>query len=830
MLNDLRFALRTLRRSPGFTLVAILSLALGIGANTAIFSLLYQVVLRSVPVRDPASLVMLASDDTSFGWTRRDNNHTVFSYPMYRDLRDRNQVFTGMAGRAGFPATLSYRGNAVAATAEVVTGNFFDLLGLRPALGRPIEPSDDGPPGASPAIVLSYPYWASHLGGDPTVLNSQVLMNSHPAVIAGVAPRGFRGLLAGQTPDFFAPVAMMPWISPGWQKNDHPDTYWLNLFGRLKPGIAPRQAAAALLPLYHALIADELPRMSGINAEASRKLLAKPLMVESAAQGVNELRTQWQAPLAVLMVMVALVLLIACTNVANLLIARATARQREIAVRLAIGAGRWQLTRQLLIESTELSLAGGLLGLLLSGTLTEGLLQLLPADATGGWLDARLDPRVFLFSMALALLTGLLFGLIPALQASRARLVTALKEQSAGSGASGAASRIRQALVAAQIAISLLLLVGAGLFTRSLLKLTRNDPGFRADHLVTFDLDPGLSGYNSNRRLALFRELQDKLRSLPGVTAVTTAEFVPFGGWQWGSGAKVPGSPKAGGHQVPCGENSAGPGYFSTLGIPILEGREFSEHDNERAPKVAILNQTFARALFGNDTPIGRHIVLGADDADTAIVGVAQDSKYGAVREKPANFIYVPYDQAGENFTGRAAFFVRTQRGEDSIIPAVRTAVKQLDRNLPIQRLTSMRLLIDDSIYTDRLLATLAIAFGLLATVLAAVGLYGTVSYSVARRTREFGVRLALGAAPRSLLILIMREMAWLILIGVAVALPASYALARLVESQLYGIRAHDPLVLVGGTLLLVLAAAVAGLGPALRAMRIEPILALRYE
>jgi predicted permease len=830
MWNDLRFALRTLRRSPGFTLLAVLSLALGIGANTAIFSLVYQVALRSLPVRDPDSLFSLATDDSNFGTTRRDNNQSVFSYPMYQAIRDHNEAFTGVIARVSFPATLTYGGDATRTTAEVVSGNFFEVLGVRPALGRLLIRSDDAALGQNPAIVLSYAYWVGHLGADPRILNSQMSMNGQPVLVAGVAPRGCRGLLTGSNPDFFAPISMMRMIYPGWEGNDQVDLYWLNLVGRLRPGVTRQRAEAMLLPLYRAVLQDELPRMEGADQDARKKILAKPLTLQVAAQGVNALRAQWQTPLVVLTVMVGLVLLIACANVANLLVARATARQREIAIRLAVGATRWQLVRQLMVESGVLAAAGGLLGLFLSESLTESLLSMLPSGATGGWLTPQLDIRLLGYTMALSLATGLLFGLAPALQALRSGVAPVLKEQTTGMSASGSHSRTRQGLIVAQICISLLLLIGAGLFTRSLLNLIRSDPGFRTDRLVTFTIDPSLSGYTLEHRLALFRALQEKLSSLPGVKSAARAMLAPLGGSNWGNGIKAPGSRNAGQKYVDCGENSAGPGYFSTLGIPLLAGREFNGNDSAVAAKVAIVNETFARFLFEDGNPIGRHIHFGSNDTDAQIVGVVKDSRFSDLREKPAHFLYVPFEQGGDDFTRQSAFFVRTGGDERSVMTAVRAAVKQLDRNLPIERLTAMKSTIDDSIYTDRLMATLAIAFGVLAATLAAVGLYGTISYAVARRTREFGIRLALGATPESLLLSVMRETGWLIAIGVAVGLPASMALARLAESEFYGVRAHDPWAIGGATLLIAVVGLVAGLGPAVRAMRIEPVRALRYE
>ncbi len=829
MWNDLRFGFRTLRRSPAFALLAVLSLALGIGANTAIFSLVDQVVLRALPVRDPGGLVSLESDDYSYGWTRRDNNQTVFSYPMYRALRDRNQVFRGLLARASFPATLAWRGSPLSATAEVVSGNFFEVLGVRPSLGRLLAPSDDAP-GQPPVVVLSYSYWVGHLGADERVLNRQILLNANPVLVAGVAPRGFRGLLTGRDPDFFAPLEMMGLISPGWDKNEQPDAYWLSVVGRLRPETGRARADAMLLPLYRAVWRDELSRMKDVDAEARQKILAKTLHVQPAAQGLNVLRDQWQTPLAVLTVMVGLVLLIACANVANLLIARATARQREIAIRLAVGAARWRLVRQLMAESGILALAGGVLGLLLSQFLARGLLGLLPADAAGGWLNARLNLRLLGYSLAVSLLTGLLFGLAPALQAVRCGVAPALKEQSTGISTGGSRSRFRRGLIVLQVAISLLLLVGAGLFTRSLANLLHTDPGFRADRLVAFTIDPGLSGYPGERRLALFRDLREKLGSLPGVQSAAGAQLIPLGGWGWGNGIKAPGSRNAGGKYVDCAENSVSPGYFATLGIPLLAGRAFHDGDNAGAAKVAIVNQTFARFLYGREDPIGRTIQIGSNNADALIVGVVKDSRYGDLREKPAHILYVPFEQGGDEFTRQSAFFVRAPGGERSIMTAVRAVVGSLDPNLPVDRLTSLRVMIDESLYTDRLMATLAVAFGLLAALLAAVGLYGVISYSVSRRTREFGIRLALGAGPESLLLFVVREVGWLLAAGVAVGLPASYLLARLAESQLYGVQAHDPWTLAGAAVLIALVGLLAGLAPAMRAMRIQPVLALRYE
>jgi predicted permease len=829
MWNDLRFAARTLRRSPGFVALTVFTLALGIGANTAVFSLLYQVVLRSVLVKDPASLVVLESDSYHRGLSRSDNSHSVFSYPMYKELRDRNQVFSGLIARALFPATLAFHGSAATTTAEVVTGNFFETLGVKPVLGRLLVPADDQRGAQTNAIVLSYSYWAGHLGSDPNVLNNQVLMNNHAVLVVGVAQRAFRSLVSGNTPDFFAPISMIGMISADWDKSEEPDSNWLNICGRLKPGVAEAQANAMLLPLFRSVMTSELPRFHDLDENARKKLLGKPVNVRPAAQGLNELRSQWQTPLLVLMFMVGLVLLIACANVANLLIVRAVSRQREIAVRLAIGATRAQISRQLLVENTVLSLAGGCLGIFAAKFFIDALLAVLPADATGGWLSSQLDWRILLFSLALSVLTGIIFGLAPELQTTRPELASTLKDQSLNVSGTGTQSRTRQTLVAAQICLSLLLLIGAGLFTRSLVNLLYYDPGFQPEHVLTFSIDPTLSGYSRERAAVLFRELDQKFRNLPGAVSSAVGEFSPFGGMNWTSGVKRPGSEK-GSESISVRENAAGPTYFQTLGIPLLSGRTFADTDTRASARVAIFNQTLSRFLFENENPIGRHIKMGQQGTDMEVVGVVKDSKFGSLREKPSPFLYVPKEQADEKFLGLAAFFLRTRGSESSMMNAVRMTVKQLDPNVPVDHLTSMKVMVDDSIYTDRLIAILAAGFGVLAVVLAAVGLYGTISYAVTRRTREFGIRLAMGAERKNILSLIFREIGILLGIGAAVGLPTSYALARLVESQLFGIKAHDPMVLLAAVVLIVIAAAIAGLTPALRAIRIEPLQALRYE
>ncbi len=831
MWKDLLFAFKTLRRSPGFVVLSVLTLALGIGANTAIFSLLYQVILRSVPVKNPGELVFLQkSNGSDYGFNRSDNSKSVFSYPMYRELRDRNPVFSGLVARESFPSTLAYHGEARSTLTEVVTGNFFDVLGIQPVLGRLLVPADDSLTASNPVIVLSYNYWSGHLGSDRGVLNSQILMNGHPVLIVGVAPPGFLSLVSGSDPDFYAPVSMMPLISDSWQKRtDQPDAAWLNLIGRLKPGVNEQQAGKTLQALYRTVLAEQLPRFQKLDAEAREKLLRKTLVVLSAAQGLNELRETLEAPLLVLMVMVSLVLLIACANVANLLIARGISRQKEIAVRLAIGATRWQLFRQLLVESLLLSLAAAAVGLLVSDSVLRGLIASLPADATGGWLAPQPNDRVLWFSVGLALLTGILFGFVPALQSTRPNLAHTLKEQSAAVGSGRSQSRVREILVVGQICLSLLLLIGAGLFTRSLVNLLYGNPGFQTSRLVRFTIDPSLNGYNRQRILVLFRELEQKLQNLPGVAGTARSVFAPFAGMNWGTGVKLPGeTPKR--IDAEIRENGLSAGYFSTMGITLMSGREFTSADTETSPKVAVLNEKLAKLLFGKQDPVGRQFLLGPEETPTQVIGVVRNTKNGSMREDPNPFVYVPFDQADKEIAMQATFNVRTRGSEQSVMGSIRGAMKQLDSGIPVQDLSSFTEVISQSLYMDRLIAILAASFGCLATLLAAIGLYGTISYAVTMRTREFGIRLALGADRENILKLVLTNVGIMVAIGTLIGLPGSYASARLVESQLYGIHAGDPLVLAGGTLLIVIAAIVASLVPALRAIRIDPVRALRYE
>ena len=828
--NDLRYALRTLWRSPLFTTVAVLSLALGIGANTSIFSLLDQVLYRSLPVHDPRSLVVFHVDDHSSGTSMSDNDQTVFSYPMYRDLRDGGSVFSGVIARAEAPVSLSWNNQTERAWAEIVSGNLFNVLGVSAEIGRALTPEDDGAPGAHPVVVLSHDYWVRRFGGDAAVLNQKVSINRHPMVVIGIAPAAFRGVLSGNNPDLYVPIAMKREVTPTWDGLTDRQIRWLNILARLAPGIPARKAQAAIQTVYHPAIASEVKQFPPRNERAEHLILSQKLELDPAAQGINQLRESWQKPLTALMVLVGLVLLIACANVANLLLARAASRRREMAIRLALGAGRQALLRQLLTESLVVALAGGLLGLLVSVWLTSELLRVLPVDMTSGWITANIDTPLLLFTLALSVLTGLLFGLAPALQAGRGEVASELREQPAALASARGGARFRRTLVVVQLALSLLLLVGAGLFARSLSNLLHVNPGFRTQRLLTFSIDPRLNGYSEQRGLAFIRDLQERLARLPGVASVAAADPGPLTNSNRGSNITVAGYQAREDEDMTVSRHAVTPGYFHTMGVPVLRGREITDGDLTSPDKAVVVNEAFVRRFFGARNPLGVRMMFGASNhpkLDREIVGVVEDFKHNSLREKPQPAVFAAYTNEGLN---RMDFYVRGERDIASLGGQVRASVQQMDASLPVFDLHPVEVQVENSLLVDRLIAILSCAFGLLATLLAAIGLYGVVAYTVARRTAEIGIRVALGAVPRDVLWLVMKDVATLAALGLAIGLPAALVLARLVQSQLFGLQARDPLIFTAASLALVLVAVFSGIIPSSRAARIDPVDALRHE
>lgn len=832
LLQDLRYALRTLIKNPGFAAIAVLTLALGLGANTAIFSLTDQILLKRLPVQKPDELVVLRADGPKSGRVTTDGDAAnSFSYPMYTQLRDNNDVFAGLLARFPVSLSVSGEGQTERADGELVSGNYFDVLGVVPALGRVFTQEDDQVPGASPIVVLSHGYWARHFGGDQQILNKTLVVNGQSMTVVGVARAGFTGVQIGQTPDVFIPMMMKKQITPTWDGLKEHKDFWLAILGRLKPGLTAKQAEAAFGPAYRGILEAELPLMGKWSAETQQRFLDQKLQMTPGAQGRLILQRDAEAPLLVLLGMVGLVLLIACGNVANLLMARGAARQREIAIRMAVGAGRFRLIRQFLVESLLLSVLGSVVGLIVAAWTLGLLVASIPASVGALGLSPELDLRMLGFNLALALLTGLLFGLAPAFRATRLNLEATLREQ--GSSVSGSLSqvRFRKGLVVSQIVLTTVLLVGAGLFARSLSNLKQLDLGVRAEQLVTFTIAPEQNGYTPVRSIALFDQLRESLAGLPGVTSVSAAEIPVFTDSNSGSNITVEGYQPQNDEEMTVNQNYVGPDYFSTLGIPLIGGREFNNGDAANSMKAAVVNETMARRFFAGREAVGAHFAFGAGDKvhpDIQIVGVVKDSKHGSVREKSRPFVYIPYSQ--EKTVGRLTFYVKTQQGIGQMASTLRREVQRLDGNLPVFELKTLEQQIEESLFADTFLTSLSLSFALLAAVLAVIGLYGVMAYTVTRRTREIGIRMALGATRGSVSWLILREVVVLAAIGLIVGLPAAYALGHVTESLLYGVKVSDPIVFAGAALLLSSGTLLGGYLPARKAAATDPLKALRCE
>jgi predicted permease len=833
--QDLRYALRTLARARGFTAVVILTLGLGIGANTALFSLMDQVLLRRLPVADPAALVQL---DGPGPWSGRTLDARTFSYPMYRDLRDRNTVFSGMVAQFGTAATLTFRDRSERVGAELISGNTFDVLGVSPVLGRSLTAEDDRVPGGHPVMMLGYGYWHRRFAGDPNVVGQAVVVNSTPMTVVGVAPPAFAGVMSATAADVLVPLTMKRELIPTLDDLLDRRSRYVKIVGRLKPGMSATAAKAELDVLYRQINETELREVFvGASESFQSRFREKTLTLYPAARGLSDARETFSTPLVMLMAMVGLVLFIACANVANLLLARATTRQKEMAVRLAIGASRGRLVRQTLTEGLVLAMAGGLVGILLSIWLGDLLLSMLPSDSLSRSISTAPDLRVGVFTLVVALITAVGFGLVPAWQSARVELNQTMREAGAAAGGGHHHARLRKGLVVAQVALSMLLVAGGGLFARSLYNLQHLNRGFDSSGLVSFSIEPALSGYDQARiRQYADRVLAD-VRALPGVTSASLAEVAALTNNNSRRTIEVLGYEAKEREDMNAWANKVAPDYFRTMKLPLVAGREFTERDVAGAPLVAIVNEAFVRRFFGTENPIGRRFGWSAIDNPAAIeiVGVVKDAFYSSVRQgargpqETPMFAYAPFAQ-GERLS-QMTVYVRANPDAMARLPEqLRRVVQQADPSLPVFSMQAVDETVEQSLFSERMLALLSAAFGLVATLLAAIGLYGVMAYTVSRRTREIGIRIALGAERRTVLWLVLREVAFITLAGIALAIPVTLALSGLVRSQLFGVSATDPWTMGLAGVVLAVVALVAGWLPARKAARVQPILALRTE
>jgi predicted permease len=816
MLQDLRYGLRMLAKSPAFTIIAALSLALGIGANTAIFSMVNVILLKPVPVQEPSHLASV------FMLDQRNPGNLPLSHLNYKDLRDQNEVFSGMAAFAF--AQLNWNGGSESEQipAQVVSGNYFSLLGAEPALGRSFRPEEDEKPTA--VAIVSHGFWERSLGSDPNIVGRTLTLNRTPFTVIGVACKGFTGTLLGGGPSVWVPMSMHAVAQPNFNWYEQRRGLFLFAFGRLQPGVSVEQASANLEIVFGQL------EQAFPNDNKGRSAGAVPLLeVRLNPQGANGGGLVQIS--VILMTVVGIVLLIACANIANLLLARANQRRREIAVRLALGANRVRLIRQLLTESTLLSLLGAGLGLALANWLLNVLvsddLQLpLPVGD-----EMSLDGRVLTFTAVLAVATGLLFGLAPALQASRADVVPILKNESmpAGSGRHAAGTRLnlRQGLVVAQIALSLISLVAAGLFLRSLRESQAIDTGFETRGVLVMNFNLGREGYTPERGQVFYQQIAERAAALPGVQRSAVAQNAPLGGGILRS-VMPEGADTTTRDRILVQVNSVSPGYLDTLGVPLQRGRDFTDTDVEGAPKVVIVNDTMAGRFWPGQDALGKRFKFFGDDDFTTVIGMARDAKYNAVAEDPTPFIYQPLRQ---NYSPAAVLHVRAAADAGSLSAAVRREVQQLDPTLSVFNIRTLEDQVTDSLAPVRTNVIMLSAFGVLALVLASIGLYGVANYSVAQRTREIGVRMALGAQSGSVLRLVLGHGLLLVGAGLALGLVAALALTAIIPPDLLPrVSVRDPLTFAATSALLGAVALVASYVPAWRATRIDPLIALRSE
>ncbi len=834
-MNRIRFAARTLSKTPVVTLVVVLSLGLGIGANTAIFSLMYQVVLRSLPVEKPEELVILNSPGQfKSGRNSTDDSggiDSVFSYRAFRELEKHPQGVSSFAAFRHFGANLAYGNQTQAGSAMLVSGGYFPTLGVQPLIGRVLGPDDDVHGAGQPMAVLGHGYWKDRLGGRTDVLNQPIRINNQIFTIVGVLPPGFSGTTLGSEPDVIVPLCFKPRLTPGWDGTDRYTDYWLYVFARLKPGATRQQAESALNVVYSGIVQDQASTIRNRDADYMRRFRASRLTLKDGSQGQSSTRDESRLPMITLLAATGLVLLIAVANAANLLLARSAQRRKELAIRTSLGASRWAIMAELLTEAVLLSAAGAVAGIILGSwtlnlLLTHVIGDVLPASS----VSARLDWPVLLFGIGISIVAGLLFGLYPAWQASRTSPASTLRDLSGTASASTGTARVRKMLVCAQVMLAAVLLIPTGLFLKSLVNLLQVDLGLRAENVITFGVSPQLSGYKVEQARTLFDRIETELAAIPGVRSVTAAMVPLIAGNNWGTNLTVEGYSRDPNAETHAMFNQVGAGFFGKMGIPLISGREFTDGDNLSAPKVAVVNERFAKHFFGDANPIGRKFVQGGGNVtpDTEIIGVIKNAKYSSVKQETPRVYYVPWRQGKES--AGLTFYVRTALPSTQVVPQIRRVMAVLDRDLPIENLRTLEEQITRTIRPDRIILQLAAAFAVIATLLAMLGLYGVMAYSVIRRTREIGIRMALGAGADRIRGMVMRELLFILAAGLGIGVPAALGLARFTRSLLFGVKAYDITVVAGAVLALSLAALLAGFLPARRATRVSPTQALRYE
>ncbi|MGC1297002.1 MAG: ABC transporter permease [Alloacidobacterium sp.] len=832
--SDLRYASRMLVKSPGFTAIAIGSLALGIGANTTIFTITKQILLDKLAIHKPDELRLFAwtsakktvAHHTWGYWDQTPDGKTIctsFSYPVYQQLRQQNHVLQDIFAFKNFPRlTATIDGKAEAVTAQLVSGNFYQALGVKPILGRGIQDADDTAPGSGPVAVISDALWSRRFGRSPDVIGKSIQLNLTPITIIGVNPPGFTGASSVQSsPDVFLPFSMAQIAAPKWANKplvSDANFWWVLIMGRVKPGVPDETARTALDVTLNAAV------RSTMTVEKDRSLPS--LTLQEGSRGENSAGRMFSKPVYVLMALAGFVLLLACANLANLLLARASSRQREMSVRLALGAGPSRILRQMFTESLLLSLSGGIAGLVLGYLGRNAIPRLLSSSWETTTTNSHFDWKIFCFTAAISIVTGMLFGLAPAWQATRTQVSSGLKEN-----AQSATRRNRnvtgKAIVIVQVALSALLLVGAGLFARTLANLNNSHLGFRPDNLLLFEIQPPRTRYAAPKDIALYRQLEEHLTSVPGINSITLADVALISNSVSNNDFAPDGLSQKSKEDSSAYTIAVGQSYFSTMGIPIRSGRGFNETDTETSRLVAVVNQQLVKEYFPNVNPIGRTFLT--DKKHIEIIGVSGDTRYANLRDDPPATFYMPYRQQPEG-EQEMTFAISSTRDKASILPALRDAVASVDKDLPLFDIRTQNEQIAETTKEERIFASLTSGFGVLALILASIGIYGIMAYTVARRTNEIGIRMALGAQSGRVLRMVLREASWLTVIGVIAGLAIAVAMGRLIASMLYGLKSYDPLTLSGAALFLGIIALAASWIPARRAASVDPIKALRHE